>query len=146
MDLFYLISGTNPQLFGQDIAGNLSGEALAKILIIPIAKTREMLLSLEDAFENAFNCLLKAQGVDKTVEIEFEVGQFNSQSDITARVVQEKNAGITSLARAVQEINPRYTEEEVMDEVNLINKDRQSESMTDLNSLFPNDSVEDEQE
>lgn len=146
MDLFYLISGTNPQLFGQDIAGNLSGEALAKILIIPIAKTREMLLSLEDAFESAFNCLLKAQGVDKTVEIEFEVGQFNSQSDITARVVQEKNAGITSLARAVQEINPRYTEEEVMDEVNLINKDRQSESMTDLNSLFPNDSVEDEQE
>ena len=139
MDLFYLISGTNPQLFGQDIAGNLSGEALAKILIIPIAKTREMLLSLEDAFEQAFNCLLKAQGVDKTVEIEFEVGQFNSQTDITNRVVMEKNAGITSLVRAVEEINPRYTEEEVAEEVKLIQADRQSEAMTDINDLFPND-------
>ena len=56
LELFYMMSGTNPQLFGQDIAGNLSGEALAKILIIPIAKTKEMILALEDACEKAFNC------------------------------------------------------------------------------------------
>lgn len=139
MGLFFMLSGTNPQLFGQDIAGNLSGEALEKIFIVPIAKTKEMILSLEDAFESALNCLLKLKGRTETVNIKFNIGQFNSESEITARVVQEKNAGITSLKRAVEEINPRYTEEEVAQEVEMINKDRQSEAMTDLNNLFPND-------
>jgi hypothetical protein len=139
MSLFYMLSGTNPQLFGQDIAGNLSGEALAKILIVPIAKTQEMILSLEDAFENALNCLMQLQGRSETIDIKFDIGQFNTPSDITARVVQEKNAGITSIKRAVEEINPRYTEEEVALEVEAINKDRQSESMTDINNLFPSD-------
>ena len=73
MELFYTVSGTNPQLFGQGIAGNLSGEALAKILIVPIAKTKEMILSLEDAFERAFNCLLKLKRIDKTVDIKFSI-------------------------------------------------------------------------
>lgn len=145
LDLFYTISGTNPQLFGQDIAGNLSGEALAKILIVPIAKTREMILSLEDAFERAFNCMLKQNGIDKTVDIKFAIGQFNTESDITARVVQEKNAGITSLKRAVEEINPRYTEKEVAEELELIAKDKESEGMTDLEELFPVDKADDEE-
>ena len=146
MDLFFMLSGTNPQLFGQDIAGNLSGEALQKIFIVPIAKTKEMILSLEDAFEDALNCMLKLKGKNETIDIKFNIGQFNSESEVTARIVNEKNAGITSLKRAVEEINPRYTEEEVAQEVEMINQDRQNESMTDLNSLFPNDSVEDEQE
>ena len=139
IELFYLLSGTNPQLFGQDIAGNLSGEALRKIFIVPIAKTKEMVLALEDAFENALNCILKLKGRTETASIKFNIGQFNSESEITARVVQEKNAGLTSLKRAVEEINPRYTEEEVAQEVELINKDRQSEAMTDINNLFPTD-------
>lgn len=139
MDLFYTISGTNPQLFGQDIAGNLSGEALAKILIVPIAKTKEMILSLEDAFERAFNCLLKLKKIDKTVDIKFSIGQFNTESDITARVVQEKNAGITSLKRAVEEINPRYSEKEVETELELIRQDNENASMADLENLFPKD-------
>lgn len=139
MNLFFMLSGTNPQLFGQDIAGNLSGEALAKILIVPIAKTQEMILSLEDAFESALNCLMQLQGRSETIDIKFDIGQFNTPSDITGRVVQEKNAGITSLKRAVEEINPRYTEEEVALEVEMINQDRQSESMTDINNLFPTD-------
>ena len=142
MGLFFMLSGTNPQLFGQDIAGNLSGEALEKIFIVPIAKTKEMILSLEDAFESALNCLLKLKGRTETVNIKFNIGQFNSESEITARVVQEKNAGITSLKRAVEEINPRYTEEEVAQEVEMINQDRQSESMTDINNLFPTDEEE----
>lgn len=139
MDLFYTLSGTNPQLFGQDIAGNLSGEALAKILIVPIAKTKEMILNLEDAFEQAFNCMLQMRGIKETCDIKFEIGQFNTESDITARVVQEKNAGITSLKRAVEQINPRYTDEEVEEEVAMIKDDRNSESMTDLEDLFPKD-------
>lgn len=139
MNLFFMLSGTNPQLFGQDIAGNLSGEALEKIFIVPIAKTKEMILSLEDAFENALNCLLKLKGINATADIKFNIGQFNSESEITARVVSEKNAGITSLKRAVEEINPRYTEKEIEQEVEMINQDRQSESMTDINNLFPTD-------
>lgn len=142
MDLFYMVSGTNPQLFGQDIAGNLSGEALAKILIVPIAKTKEMILSLEDAFEKAFNCMLKLRGVNETCDIKFDIGQFNSAEDTTARVVQEKNAGITSLKRAVEEINPRYTDEEVEQEVEMIKADRESETMTDIEGLFPKDEEE----
>jgi hypothetical protein len=82
---------------------------------------------------------MKIQGRSETIDIKFDIGQFNTPSDITARVVQEKNAGITSIKRAVEEINPRYTEEEVALEVEAINKDRQSESMTDLNNLFPTD-------
>lgn len=139
MDLFFMLSGTNPQLFGQDIAGNLSGEALQKIFIVPIAKTKEMILSLEDAFEDALNCMLKLKGRNETIDIKFNIGQFNTESEITARVVQEKNAGITSIKRAVEEINPRYTEKEIALEVEQINKDRQSESMTDINNLFPTD-------
>lgn len=144
LELFYMMSGTNPQLFGQDIAGNLSGEALAKILIIPIAKTKEMILSLEDACEKAFNCMLQLRKINKTVDIRFDIGQFNSESDITARVVQEKGAGITSTKRAVELINPRYTEKEVTDELELIAKDRESDSMTDIDNLFPKDDEEDE--
>lgn len=142
MELFYMISGTNPQLFGQNIAGNLSGEALAKILIVPIAKTKEMILSLEDACENALNCMLQLRGIKETVDIKFEIGQFNSADDITNRIVQEKNAGITSLKRAVEQINPRYTDEEVEQEVQMIKDDRKSESMTDLEDLFPKDEEE----
>ena len=144
LELFYMMSGTNPQLFGQDIAGNLSGEALAKILIVPIAKTKEMILSLEDACEKAFNCMLQLRGIDKTVDIRFDIGQFNSETDITNRVVQEKNAGITSLKRAVEQINPRYTEKEVTDELELIAKDRENESMTDIDNLFPKDGEEED--
>ena len=144
MNLFYTISGTNPQLFGQDISGNLSGEALAKILIVPIAKTKEMILNLEDACEQAFNCMLQMRGIKETVDIKFEIGQFNTESDITARVVQEKNAGITSLKRAVEQINPRYTDEEVKEEVAMIKEDRNSESMTDLEDLFPKDEENEE--
>ena len=139
LDLFYMMSGTNPQLFGQDIAGNLSGEALAKILIIPIAKTKEMILSLEDACEKAFNCMLQLRGIDKMVDIKFDIGQFNTESDITARVVQEKNAGITSIRRAVEQINPRYTEDDINTELELIAQDRENDSMTDLEGLFPKD-------
>lgn len=145
MDLFYTLSGTNPQLFGQDIAGNLSGEALAKILIIPIAKTKEMILNLEDACEQAFNCMLQMRGIKETCDIKFEIGQFNTESDITARVVQEKNAGITSLKRAVEQINPRYTDEEVDEEVAMIKDDRNSDSMTDLEGLFPKDEEDGEE-
>lgn len=145
ISLFYTLSGTNPQLFGQDIAGNLSGEALAKILIVPIAKTREMILSLEDTFERAFNCMLKLNNIDKTVDIKFTIGQFNTESDVTTRIVQEKNAGITSLKRAVEEINPRYTEKEVAEELELIAKDKESEGMTDLEELFPTDKADDEE-
>lgn len=144
MNLFYTISGTNPQLFGQDISGNLSGEALAKILIVPIAKTKEMILNLEDACEQAFNCMLQMRGIKETVDIKFEIGQFNTESDITARVVQEKNAGITSLKRAVEQINPRYTDEEVKEEIAMIKEDRNSESMTDLEDLFPKDEENEE--
>ena len=139
MGLFFMLSGTNPQLFGQDIAGNLSGEALQKIFIVPIAKTKEMVLSLEDAFESALNCMLKLKGRSETVNIKFNIGQFNSESENTARVVQEKNAGITSIRRAVEEINPRYTEDEIALEVEMIKQERQSESMTDINDLFPTD-------
>ena len=146
MELFFMLSGTNPQLFGQDIAGNLSGEALQKIFIVPIAKTKEMILSLEDAFEDALNCMLKLKGRNETIDIKFNIGQFNTESEITARVVQEKNAGITSIKRAVEEINPRYTEEEIAIEVEQINKDRQSESMTDINNLFPTDEEEQKDE
>lgn len=144
MELFYMVSGTNPQLFGQDIAGNLSGEALAKILIVPIAKTKEMILSLEDACEKALNCMLQLQGIKETADIKFEIGQFNSADDITNRITQEKNAGITSLKRAVEQINPRYTDEEVEQEVQMIKDDRNSESMTDLEDLFPKDEDENE--
>lgn len=144
MALFYMISGTNPQLFGQNIAGNLSGEALEKIFIIAIAKTKEMVLSLEDAFENALNCLLQLKGYSDTVDIRFNIGQFNSEMENTTRIVSEKNAGITSLKRAVEEINPRYSVKEVEEEIELIRQDRESESMTDLEGLFPSD--EDEKE
>lgn len=148
LELFYMMSGTNPQLFGQDIAGNLSGEALAKILIVPIAKTKEMILSLEDAYEKAFNCMLSLRGIDKTIDVRFDIGQFNTETDITTRVVQEKSAGISSLKRAVELINPRYTEEDVNTELDLISKDRESDSMTDIEGLFPKDEDEkvDEQE
>lgn len=143
MDLFYMISGTNPQQFGKDISGNLSGDALAKILIVPIAKTQEMVLSLEDACENAFACMFKLQGIDKNVDIEFSIGQFNTADDITSRIVSEKNAGITSLKRAVEQINPRYTDDEVTEEIELIKQDQSNESMTDLENLFPNDEEDD---
>lgn len=144
MQLFYTLSGTNPQLFGQDIAGNLSGEALEKILIVPIAKTKEMVLSLEDAFESALNCLLQLKGINETVDIKFNIGQFNSEMENTNRVVAEKNAGITSLKRAVEEINPRYSEKEVEEELELIRQDRESESMTDFDDIFPKDDEDEE--
>ena len=144
LELFYMMSGTNPQLFGQDIAGNLSGEALAKILIVPIAKTKEMILSLEDACEKAFNCMLQLRGIKKTVDIRFDIGQFNSETDISNRIVQEKNAGITSLKRAVEQINPRYTEDDVTTELEQIAKDRENDSMTDLDNLFPKDGEEED--
>lgn len=145
MAMFYMLSGTNPQLFGQDIAGNLSGEALAKIFLIAISKTQKMILRLEDAFERALNCYLKIKGINETVNIKFDIGQFNTQADISERIVQEKNAGITSTRRAVEEINPRYTQEEVEQELLLIQEDKKSESMTSLEDIFPqDDNLEDE--
>lgn len=151
LDLFYMISGTNPQLFGRDIAGNLSGEALAKILIVPVAKTKEMILSLEDAAEKALNCMLSLRGVKETADIAFEIGQFNSAEDVTNRVVAEKNAGITSLYRAVSEINPRYTAGEIDEEVNSIREDESAgadlygfDNNQELNSQ--KDNIEDEEQ
>ena len=88
--------------------------------------------------------MLQLRGIDKTVDIRFDIGQFNSETDITNRVVQEKNAGITSLKRAVEQINPRYTEKEVTDELELIAKDRENESMTDIDNLFPKDGEEED--
>lgn len=146
LDLFYMISGTNPQLFGKDIAGNLSGEALSKILIVPIAKTKEMILSLEDAFEQAMNCMLKMRGVNKTVDIEFSVGQFNSEEDITNLVVMQKNAGIISLKKAVSDINPRYSKEEVQAEVEKIQNDQQGNFAMDLEDIYPKDTNEDKKQ
>lgn len=143
LDLFYMISGTNPQLFGKDIAGNLSGEALAKILIVPIAKTREMILSLEDAFEQAMNCMLQMRGVNKTVDIEFKVGEFNSEEDITNLVVSQKSAGIISLEKAVSDINPRFSEKEVQDEVEKIQEESSSNFAMDLEDIYPKDTEKD---
>jgi hypothetical protein len=92
--------------------------------------------------------MLSLRGIDKTIDVRFDIGQFNTETDITTRVVQEKSAGITSLKRAVELINPRYTEEDVNTELELISKDRESESMTDIEGLFPKDDEDkvDEQE
>jgi len=139
MTLFFMLTGTNPQLFGQDIAGNLSGEALAKIFLVAIGKTKEMVLALENAFQKALDCILKIKGKDLISDIKFDVGQFNTETDISNRIVSEKNAGITSLKRAIEEINPRYSQEEVKKELKQIHEDKKNDSMTDISDLFPND-------
>ena len=43
------------------------------------------------------------------------------------------------MKRAVEEINPRYTEQEVADELELIRQDKESESMADLEGMFDKD-------
>jgi len=120
MNMFYMVSGTNAQMYGQDIAGNLSGDALAKILLIPIAKVKEMVIALEDAAEQALKCALFLESNTAEVEIEFEIGVFNKLEDISKRLQGEMNAGITSVERAVEELNPRYSEDELQTEVERI--------------------------
>lgn len=138
-DLFYMVSGTNPQLYGQDIAGNLSGEAMAKIFVVPIAKTKEMILALEETAQKAFECALSLQGVKLPVDIQFNIGDFNSLEDIVNRVSQEKSAGIISLRNAVEQVNPRYTAEEVENELAQIQEDNQSNFAVNLEDIYPKD-------
>lgn len=133
LDLFYMISGTNPQMYGKDIAGNLSGDALAKILLMPISKTKEMVLAEEEAGEKALECFLALNNKPSKVNIEFEVGSFNSLEDISNRVQSELRSGASSIERAVKDLNPRYTEDEVKAEVEAIKSDKDAvSSMTDL--------------
>ena len=48
------------------------------------------------------------------------------------------------MKRAVEEINPRYTEQEVEQEVELIKQEKESESMADLEGMFDKDTGNDE--
>lgn len=140
MDLFYQISGTNPQLFGRDIAGNLSGEALAKIFIVPIAKVKEMISALKNSAEEALKCAIKLQTNEELeVNIEFNIGDFNSIEDIVERVSTMKNNGIISLQNAVEKVNPEYTEIEVNEEIERIKEEKESDFATDLENIYPKD-------
>lgn len=139
MGLFYMVSGTNPQMYGEDIAGNLSGDALAKILLIPISKVREMILALEEAAEAALECALTIAGAKSPdVCVEFEIGAFNTLSDISTRLCAEKSAGITSIERAVRELNPEYDDDAVAKEVARIEKEGSVGNLTDLTNNDPN--------
>ena len=120
MDLFYMMSGTNPQMFGKDIAGNLSCDALAKILLIPLSKIGMMLQNLENAIEGAYNCWLSLNGKTPEANIKFNIGAFNQISDISERVTSEYNAGVISLERAVLELNPYMDDTEQATEVERI--------------------------
>lgn len=139
MDLYFMLSGSNPQLFGQDVAGNLSGEALAKIFIVPIAKTKEIIQALEVAANKAFGLALSLQGETNPVNIQFIVGDFNSLEDIVNRVTTLKSAGIISNKKAVTEVNPDATENEILEELELIDNDTMNSTALDLESLYPKD-------
>jgi len=138
MDLFYMISGTNSQMFGKDIAGNLSGDALAKILLMPISKTKEMVLAEEEAAEKALECVLALNGKPSKVNVEFEVGSFNQLEDISNRVQSEARSGISSIERAVTDINPRYTPAQIAAEVKKI-KDDKSLDVSSVDDLVNQD-------
>jgi len=132
MDLFYLVSGTNPQMFGKDIAGNLSGDALSKILLMPISKTKEMILSLEHAAEKALECALFLQDIKDVVNIEFDIGVFNTLEDLSNRVQAEVRSGIRSIEDAVRKINPRWEEEQIQAEVERIKDEKSAPSFEEL--------------
>ena len=135
MDFFYMISGTNPQMYGKDIAGNLSGDALAKILLVPINKTKEMIGALEDAAENALECIVTLQNeTASNYSIQFEIGALNDLTDISNRTVNEKNAGIRSVQSAVEKINPNYDEDKINEESNRILEQESVGNLTDFNS------------
>lgn len=133
MSLFYMISRTNPQMYGIDVSGNLSGDALTKILLMPISATKEMVLAEEEAAEKALECFLALNNKQSKVNIEFEVGSFNSLEDISNRVQSELRSGASSIERAVKDLNPRYTDEEIVKEVEAIKADKDTVSnMADL--------------
>ena len=87
MQLFHMVAGSNPQMFGKDIAGNLSGDALAKILLVPLAKVNMMLRNEEQAAESAYNCWLALNNKAEDADIVFKTGMFNQPSDVSERVV-----------------------------------------------------------
>ena len=149
MDLFYMMSGTNPQMFGKDIAGNLSGDALAKILLVPLAKVGMMLQNLENAIEGAYDCWLVLNNKKPEANIKFNIGAFNQESDISDRVCAEKNAGVISLEQAVKELNPYMDEEEQALEVERIRQDVDVNNVDSIlgrpNSTNIEDNIEDEE-
>ena len=138
-NLYYMISGTNPQLFGQDIAGNLSGEALQKILIVPLAKTKEMLKSLEDAGEKAFNALLQLKGVKEKAYISFNAANFLSATELANNILQQKQGGLISTQSALEVIHPDWSDNDLKDELALLNEEEKKQSMIDLESIYPKD-------
>lgn len=144
MNLYYMISGTNPQLFGQDIAGNLSGEALQKILIVPLAKTKEMLKSLEDAGEKAFNALLQLKGIKEKAYISFNAANFLSASELANNILQQKQGGLISTQSALEVIHPDWSDNDISDELVLLNEEEKKQSMIDLESIYPKDVNEQE--
>lgn len=147
MKLYYMISGANPQLFGQDLAGNLSGEALQKILIVPLAKTKKMLRKLEMASEKAFNMLLKLKGVKQELYIKFNMADFTSATEYANIVMQQKQGGLLSTETAIQQIHSDWEETDIKEELERIMAEKQQETAMDLENIFPKDKekVEDEE-
>ena len=147
MKLYYMISGANPQLFGQDLAGNLSGEALQKILIVPLAKTKKMLRKLESASEKAFNMLLKLKGVKQDLYIKFNMADFTSATEYANIIMQQKQGGILSTRTAIQQIHSDWEDKDIDEELERILAERKEESAIDLDNIFPKDkdNVEDEE-
>lgn len=133
MEFYYLLTTQSAQLFGKDIAGNLSGDALTKILIMPIRKAKKLALALERVSEKALNCALTLIGATPDANVEFEIGSFNTLEDVSNRAQSELRSGASSIERAVRDINPRYTDEEVAKEVEAIKADKDTVSnMADL--------------
>ena len=147
MKLYYMISGANPQLFGQDLTGNLSGEALQKILIVPLAKTKKMLRKLESASEKAFNMLLKLKGVNDKLYIKFNMADFTSAQEFATNIMAQKQGGILSTRTAIQQIHSDWEDTDIEEEYQKILTEKQEETTMDLENIFPKDKekVEDEE-
>lgn len=139
MRMYYMISGANPQLFGQDLAGNLSGEALQKILIVPLAKTKEMLRSLETASEKAFNMLLQLKGVKEPMYIKFNMADFTSATEYIDMVMRQKQGGLISLQSSLEQLHPDWEDKDITEEMQRINEEEQQKAVMDLESIYPRD-------
>ncbi len=124
MELFYMMTGTNPQIFGKELSGNLSGAALQKIFLRPLQKANRYIKNMEVVTLQVLKCALALEGI-KNVEIsgEWKEANFETIDDISDRIERQKQVGIRSTESAVREINVDYTEDQIIEEVEKIKGD-----------------------
>lgn len=126
MDFFYMITGTNPQIFGKDLDGNLSGAALMKIFMRPLKKANRYIKNMKPACIDTLTCAMAMEGI-KNVEIsaEFKEANFETIDDISERMIGQKTAGIRSIESAVRKINPHLDDKAIIQEVKSIENENQ---------------------